>query len=159
MLQNENNKLKEHVKSSIASVEVRYEKIRNVANNTTTFIADNNKLKADKVIFIFETFDFILLFINYLTEGVTASSMASDTVDLIADFNSLISSALIAFKKIRNVANNTTTFIADNNKLKADKLMDEVSQLSANIEELEQYRRRTSLQFHNVPMGCFSNFF
>jgi hypothetical protein len=30
---------------------------------------------------------------------VTASSMASDTVDLIADFNSLISSALIAFNK------------------------------------------------------------
>ena len=79
-LENENNKLKEHVKSSIASVEVRYEIFRNVANNTTTFIADNNKLKADK-------------------------------------------------------------------------LMDEVSQLSANIEELEQYGRQTSLRFHNVRMA------
>jgi hypothetical protein len=31
-LENENNQLKEHVKSSIASVEARYEKFRNVTN-------------------------------------------------------------------------------------------------------------------------------
>jgi vacuolar-type H+-ATPase subunit I/STV1 len=37
-LENENNKLKEHVNSSIAIVEGRYEIFRNVANNTTTFI-------------------------------------------------------------------------------------------------------------------------
>ena len=43
-LENQNNQLKEHVKSSITSVEVRYEQFRNVANNTTTFIADNKKL-------------------------------------------------------------------------------------------------------------------
>jgi len=48
-LENENNQLKEHVKSSIASVEARYEKFRNVANNTITFIADNKKLKADNL--------------------------------------------------------------------------------------------------------------
>jgi hypothetical protein len=38
--------------------------------------------------------------------------------------------------------------------LKADnvKLIHEVSQLNGNIEELEQYGRRTSLRFHNVPM-------
>ena len=52
------------------------------------------------------------------------------------------------YEIFRNVANNTTTFIADNNKLKADKLMDEVSQLSANVEELEHYGRQTSLRFH-----------
>jgi hypothetical protein len=102
-----------------------------VTNNTATFIAD------------------------------TTSSMASATVDLIADFNSLISSALISFnkdgtifliksgfnkvswtnryEKFRNVTNNTATFIADNKKLKADnlKLIHEVSQLNGNIEELE----------------------
>ena len=33
------------------------------------------------------------------------------------------------------------------------KLMDEVSQLSVNIEELEQYGRQTSFRFHNVPMA------
>jgi polyhydroxyalkanoate synthesis regulator phasin len=81
-LENQNNQLKEHVKSSITSVEVRYEQFRNVANNTTTFIADNKKLKADNL-----------------------------------------------------------------------KLMDEVSQLNVNIDELEQYGRRTSLRFHNVPMA------
>lgn len=81
-LENENDKLKEHVKSSIASVEARYETFRNVANNTTTFIADNKKLKADNL-----------------------------------------------------------------------KLTNEVSQLNVNIEELEQYGRRTSLRFHNVPMA------
>ena len=80
-LENENNQLKEHVKSSIASVEARYEKFRNVTNNTDTFIADNKKLKADNL-----------------------------------------------------------------------KLIHEVSQLNGNIEELEQYGRRTSLRFHNVPM-------
>jgi cell division protein FtsB len=48
-LENENNQLKEHVKSSIASVEARYEKFRNVTNNTATFIADNKKLKADNL--------------------------------------------------------------------------------------------------------------
>jgi cell division protein FtsB len=80
-LENDNNQLKEHVKSSIASVEARYEKFRNVTNNTATFIADNKKLKADNV-----------------------------------------------------------------------KLIHEVSQLNGNIEELEQYGRRTSLRFHNVPM-------
>jgi hypothetical protein len=57
------------------------------------------------------------------------------------------------YEIFRNVANNTTTFIADNNKLKADKLMEEVSQLSANIEELEHYGRQTSLRFHNVRMA------
>jgi phage shock protein A len=80
-LENKINQLKEHVKSSIASVEARYEKFRNVTNNTATFIADNKKLKADNL-----------------------------------------------------------------------KLIDEVSQLNGNIEELEQYGRRTSLRFHNVPM-------
>ena len=44
-LENQNNQLKEHVKSSITSVEVRYEIFRNVTNNTTTFIADNNNSK------------------------------------------------------------------------------------------------------------------
>jgi hypothetical protein len=50
------------------------------------------------------------------------------------------------------VTNNTAIFIADNKKLKADnlKLIHEVSQLNGNIEELEQYGRRTSLRFHNV---------
>jgi hypothetical protein len=39
------------------------------------------------------------------------------------------------------VTNNTAIFIADNKKLKADnlKLIDEMSQLKGNIEELEQY--------------------
>jgi DNA repair exonuclease SbcCD ATPase subunit len=77
-LESENNQLKEHVKSSIASVEARYEKFRNVTNNTATFIADNKKLKADNL-----------------------------------------------------------------------KLIHEVSQLNSNIEELEQYGRRTSLRFLN----------
>ena len=31
--------------------------------------------------------------------------------------------------------------------------MDEVSQLNVNIEKLEQYGRRTSFRFHNVPMA------
>ena len=44
-LENENNQLKEHIKSSIASVEARYEKFRNVTNNTATFIAENKKTK------------------------------------------------------------------------------------------------------------------
>ena len=48
------NQLKEHVKSSIASVEARYEKFRNVTNNTATFIADNKKLKADNLKLIHE---------------------------------------------------------------------------------------------------------
>jgi predicted nuclease with TOPRIM domain len=48
-LENENNQLKEHVKSSTASVEARYEKFRNVTNNTATFITDNKKLKADNL--------------------------------------------------------------------------------------------------------------
>jgi cell division protein FtsB len=58
------------------------------------------------------------------------------------------------YEKFRNVTNNTATFIADNKKLKADnlKLIHEVSQLNGNVEELEQYGRRTSLRFHNVPM-------
>ena len=81
-LENKINQLKEHVKSSIASVEARYEKFRNVTNNTATFIADNKKLKADNL-----------------------------------------------------------------------KLIDEVSQLNGNIEELEQYGRRTSLRFR-VPIKC-----
>jgi hypothetical protein len=32
------------------------------------------------------------------------------------------------------------------------KLMDEVPQLSVNIDELDKYERQTSLRFHNVPM-------
>ena len=48
-LENENNQLKEHIKSSIASVEARYEKFRNVTNNTATFIAENKKLKSDNL--------------------------------------------------------------------------------------------------------------
>jgi hypothetical protein len=51
------------------------------------------------------------------------------------------------------MTNNTATFITDNKKLKADnlKLIDEVSQLKDNIEELEQYGRRTSLSEFFVP--------
>ena len=47
------------------------------------------------------------------------------------------------------MTNNTAIFIADNKKLKADnlKLIHEVSQLNGNIEELEQYGRRTSLRW------------
>jgi hypothetical protein len=48
------HQLKEHVKSSIASVEARYEKFRNVTNNTAIFIADNKKLKADNLKLIHE---------------------------------------------------------------------------------------------------------
>ena len=66
---------------------------------------------------------------------------------------SSITSVEVRYEQFRNVANNTTTFIADNKKLKADNLMDEVSQLNVNIEELEQYGRRTSLRFHNVPIA------
>jgi hypothetical protein len=44
-----NNQLKEHVKSSTASVEARYEKFGNVTNNTATFITDKKKLKADNL--------------------------------------------------------------------------------------------------------------
>ena len=64
------------------------------------------------------------------------------------------SSVEARYEKFRNVTNNTATFITDNKKLKADnlKLIDEMSQLKGNIEELEQYGRRTSLRFHNVPM-------
>ena len=48
---------------------------------------------------------FILFWCSLINwrRGLTTSSMASATVDLIADFNSLISSALISFNKVGTI--------------------------------------------------------
>ena len=72
------------------------------------------------------------------------------------------------YEKYRNMANAQAICMADNAKLSEEtrrladqnlklladnaKLKLEVSTLNSNIEELEQYGRRTSLRFHNVPI-------
>jgi uncharacterized coiled-coil DUF342 family protein len=51
------------------------------------------------------------------------------------------------YDKFRNMANVCPRILQENDDLKH-----EVNILHNQIEELEQYRRRTSLRFHNVPM-------
>ena len=54
----------------------------------------------------------------------------------------------------QRLSNETTRLSEDNIKLMTENktLKEEVSALHSNVEELEQYGRRTSLRFHNVPM-------
>ena len=51
------------------------------------------------------------------------------------------------YDKFRNLANAHSKLLSENGELK-----DEISSLNAKIEDLEQYGRRTSLRFHNVPL-------
>jgi hypothetical protein len=74
-------------------------------------------------------------------------------VDSIFNFPIFKSANELTFA-IVDGSNDMRSIYIINTEWKADnlKLIDEVSQLKGNIEELEQYGRRTSLRFHNVPM-------
>jgi hypothetical protein len=92
--------------------------------------------------------------------GFTAFVTASATADVMIFFRCTSAFAIIysyilgtidsktgSFRSVDLIKSSNTTLRQDNANLRSDAI-----HLSEQIEELEQYGRRTSLRFHNVPI-------
>ncbi|CAG2226265.1 unnamed protein product [Mytilus edulis] len=76
------------------------------------------------------------------------TSLETENTQLKQHVDKALSDASERYEKFRNLGNAIFTSMAENKGLK-----EEVATLNADIEELEQYGRRTSLRFHNVPLS------